>query len=773
MAPPPSAHFQELAHEALNLSRLLPSIERKVAKIDAILASEEHVKQWAQANDAYTKLVIDSEVAASRLVAFLKLYLVIGGDRAHVSVDERISTLSMDAENLESMYSTGNFSAEADAISKSFGATASDLQHIMSDIMSQDAESAHHQSEGSSNEPVQASTRGVQGKGLLCSWFSRMRQSEASTQLEVPHAPLQRTRASHAESLRGLAHDVAQGVDEVCSVLTKHASLFNEVFDKPISKLAKEIQGRIAALKAEKNGVPQAEQYRHYSAQERAKEAVPYWTDLAALYDLPDVGRGKRVISPAQRGSGPKASPTAYGFLAGKEVKDAHVGNLDLRDQRAALEWIQNGDRNRTLFLGAIMQSGAPIPVGDVKNGQNDYDVRVSEIAASSGPLSPMRQDQGHRSSDNLFHATLSGTLNLLMRYDDLSASSSVVRKKVLTGEYNSRLLEPNATASASYSTLYPRHAISTTADPSRGSIAAPDPSGTAFADLTDPLMSFPKRERAILDRADAADASTAQDERTFARRVAAHTALRPRGGRLHSRDRGALAGADNRLARTPAGDELVSSNQATRFPLPKLEAIMAPTRQACDLAEATAGRQVLTSREGKGAPKIMIALLGQDDLRPPAHLMNSYPSVLKGKALLVQATQSNDTLLRGAVFMRKFSRTNSPALRYPKRFGPSLISNTSSTLVAAMESQIALSALESKWAMVSAIGKWYTWTITYDHFLTLDVEIKHIWSRKMTSAGAIYVVIRYSSLVSNILTFLDFFPWPGKSSPKYAPARV
>ena len=39
--------------------------------------------------------------------------------------------------------------------------------------------------------------------------------------------------------------------------------------------------------------------------------------------------------------------------------------------------------------------------------------------------------------------------------------------------------------------------------------------------------------------------------------------------------------------------------------------------------------------------PKITIALLDQDDLRPLAHLMNSYPAVLKEKALLVQASQT------------------------------------------------------------------------------------------------------------------------------------
>lgn len=34
--------------------------------------------------------------------------------------------------------------------------------------------------------------------------------------------------------------------------------------------------------------------------------------------------------------------------------------------------------------------------------------------------------------------------------------------------------------------------------------------------------------------------------------------------------------------------------------------------------------------------PKITIALLDQEELRPLAHLMNCYPSVLKEKAMLV-----------------------------------------------------------------------------------------------------------------------------------------
>ncbi|KAK0185686.1 carotenoid ester lipase precursor [Armillaria mellea] len=105
---------------------------------------------------------------------------------------------------------------------------------------------------------------------------------------------------------------------------------------------------------------------------------------------------------------------SGFGFLASKEVKEAAVGNLGLHDQREALRWIQKyiatfgGDPAKVtiwgesagaisaamhtiaydgdtqgLFRAAFMQSGSPIPVGDLEGGQKYYDDIVVRTGCS------------------------------------------------------------------------------------------------------------------------------------------------------------------------------------------------------------------------------------------------------------------------------------------------------------------------------------------------------------------------------------------------------
>ncbi|KAG8897369.1 hypothetical protein FRB99_008203 [Tulasnella sp. 403] len=79
----------------------------------------------------------------------------------------------------------------------------------------------------------------------------------------------------------------------------------------------------------------------------------------------------------------------------------------------------------------------------------NRYAGRSPHPRSASGATSPAQSDQGEvqspsdrirRSSGSYYHAALAGTLNIPIRFEDLSALSPVVRKEVLTGELTRRL---------------------------------------------------------------------------------------------------------------------------------------------------------------------------------------------------------------------------------------------------------------------------------------------------------------------------------------------
>ncbi|KAF9567129.1 hypothetical protein CPC08DRAFT_733232 [Agrocybe pediades] len=101
-------------------------------------------------------------------------------------------------------------------------------------------------------------------------------------------------------------------------------------------------------------------------------------------------------------------------------------------------------------------------------------------------------------------------------------------------------------------------------------------------------------------------------------------------------------------LAKLPASEiiRLANSSSATGLPLPKADPLIVKATdefidglrdkpiQAQKQALGEKLFKVVKSFDIKGAPKITIALLDQEDLRSLAHLMNSYPPVLKEKAL-------------------------------------------------------------------------------------------------------------------------------------------
>ncbi|KAH9926253.1 carotenoid ester lipase [Epithele typhae] len=80
-----------------------------------------------------------------------------------------------------------------------------------------------------------------------------------------------------------------------------------------------------------------------------------------------------------------------YGFLPGKEVKEAGVGNLGLQDQRLALRWIQKyakafgGDPSRVTLLG-LSAGGSSAIFHTVANGGNNENL-FHGVWTESGPI--------------------------------------------------------------------------------------------------------------------------------------------------------------------------------------------------------------------------------------------------------------------------------------------------------------------------------------------------------------------------------------------------
>ncbi|KAI0703918.1 alpha/beta-hydrolase [Earliella scabrosa] len=126
-----------------------------------------------------------------------------------------------------------------------------------------------------------------------------------------------------------------------------------------------------------------------------------------------------------------------FGFLGGREVSEAGVGNIGLHDQREGLRWIKkhiaafggdpdkvtlwgasagavsvalqmvtNGGNTEGLFRGAIMSAGSPPPTGHIADHQSTYDAVVQEVgcASAADTLECLR----HVSADTLLAAATS-----------------------------------------------------------------------------------------------------------------------------------------------------------------------------------------------------------------------------------------------------------------------------------------------------------------------------------------------------------------------------
>ncbi|KAJ6472653.1 hypothetical protein DFH09DRAFT_1380395 [Mycena vulgaris] len=329
--------------------------------------------------------------------------------------------------------------------------------------------------------------------------------------------------------------------------------------------------------------------------------------------------------------------------------------------------------------VDAIVESLVHISLSDVVQCIEDPTKLSDQVNAIRHSLRPSKQSSPSKSPSPSVSQD-----SRLLDPNSLNATASAP-------EHPSTPISINASLSTPPRTSSPSGSVPPTSERERILAAISKLETTRQAELTELLMSLPKRERAMclfnveILRAKLADAKMVLDSsddegaETEAqpvpvtpqpKKIAVPTskpAASPQTPDLSSRGPSATAspapttpgnGTSTHtiatLARLPAAEiiRLATSASATGLPLPKADPLVV---QATDefidglldkppqVQKQQLGDKLFKTVKSfgiKAAPKVTIALLDQEDLRALAHLMNSYPSVLKEKAQAVVPTK-------------------------------------------------------------------------------------------------------------------------------------
>lgn len=440
-------------------------------------------------------------------------------------------------------------------------------------------------------------------------------------------------------------------------------------------------QEKLAARFAGHNGHPRSASGATSPTASEGGESYPGWPSPGAgsvILGSP-VGHSERLERP-RRGSGSYYNAALSGTLS-----------LSMRyDDLSALspvvrKEVLTGELSRRLKsmqtipaaeIDSIVESLVGLSLSDVVSAiqdpvrLDDQILRARTALASSAVTPPTKTPSPANSQDSR-----------LLDPNALNATASAP-------EHPSTPISVAASLSTPPRTSSPSGSVAPTATSERERILAAvtrlEPSRAV--DLTDLLMSLPKRERAmclfnvevlrakLVDAKAVLDSDEGVDEPTTnpipepvtpqsKRVIPVSQESTPRTPDLSSRGASAAASPTPAtpgpthtvasLAQLPAVEilKIASSPSTTGLPLPKADPLVveATDKFVDSLSDKPIQSQkqllgeklfrVVKSFGLKQAPKLTIALLDGDDLRALAHLMNSYPSVLKEKAIIVQAS--------------------------------------------------------------------------------------------------------------------------------------
>ncbi|KAH0835869.1 hypothetical protein J3R83DRAFT_9745 [Lanmaoa asiatica] len=326
--------------------------------------------------------------------------------------------------------------------------------------------------------------------------------------------------------------------------------------------------------------------------------------------------------------------------------------------------------------LDAVVESLVSLSLSEVVAGIQDPSKLAEQVASARAALKPKTPSPAKSPSP------ANSQDSRLLDPTQLAATASAP-------EHPSTPISISASLSTPPRTSSPSGSVPPTSEKDRMAIAVAKIESSRQSELVELLMSLPKRERAMclfnveVLRVKIADAKmvleSSDAEEPKAQSSAAPVPVTPQAKKISTApledspqtpalsSRGPSAASSPvpvtpsssshtiaSLARLPAAEiiQLANSSSTTGLPLPKSDPlVMKATDEFIDgLLDKPIHAQkqqlgdklfrAIKSYGIKGAPKLTIALLDQDDLRALAHLMDSYPSLLKEKALILQASQ-------------------------------------------------------------------------------------------------------------------------------------
>lgn len=387
---------------------------------------------------------------------------------------------------------------------------------------------------------------------------------------------------------------------------------------------------------------------------------------LAHTHDRPDIRARRGSGSYYQAAlSGTLNLPMHYDDLAALSPvvrKEVIAGELSRR--------IKSMDTVPTEDLDSIVESIAALSLSDVLNAITNPNKLAERVQNATTTLNlsksvPSKSPSPSASQDS-------------RQADALNAPASAP-------DHPSTPISMPASLSTPPRTESPSGSVPPTSERDRMVAAVSRLESSQLEELTELLMSLPKRERAMclfnveVLRAKIADAKMVLEiddtvERTSAKspetpatpqakRTLPSTVASPQTPDLSSRGASAAASPAPAtpssastthtiasLARLPAVEIIrLAGAPPADFPLARADPLV--LKATNEFIDSLVDKPIQMQKQAlgdklwriikafgiKGAPKLTITLLDQEDLRALAHLMNSYPNVLKEKALLVQ----------------------------------------------------------------------------------------------------------------------------------------